>query len=158
MIKTPYLQSGCPLASHLNSIGARTTLIGKNSKTKKKSVGRCFFFIYWTGQSEREEFIILLLRVRLYFTFGYVRSQKLVAYFRPERFSVNWGKKFWLELTQMKLEHKKKWYHLEPGNRTYLELSCKFYRFAPFILTNTLEKSKHSLTENLLALFPWRAW
>ena len=51
--------------------------------------------------------VVLLLRVRLYFLFGYVRSQKVVKISRQQRFSVKWGKEIWLELTRTQLEHKK---------------------------------------------------
>jgi len=68
----------CPLARHLNSIGARDVTLGQR-ETNKNVVG---IYPYWTGQLEIIInifcFVLFCWCVRLYFSFGYVRSQNSI--------------------------------------------------------------------------------
>ena len=147
-------QSGRPLAHHFNSISARDVHDVWHWLDRKKI--QLVIGSIWTGnrasvlnrKEKRSLFYCVLFCycVRLYFTFVYVRRQKVVK--NPsKRFFVIWGKEIWFSVTK------------ELGS-TYSELSCKFYGCHSIHSDKYLRKSKHSFNWTVwkLALLPWTAW
>ena len=82
----------------------------------------------------------MLLRVRLYFIFGYITSQKVVKLPSTKVFCEMRERN--LIGVHMKLDHKKKMISRRLGNWAVHILSylANFIGVTPFILTNILEK------------------